>query len=41
LFRRNPENREALAYLGEMQVRSKLRVVAERLQPRAIDPKSR
>jgi tetratricopeptide (TPR) repeat protein len=37
-LRQNPRHGLALAHLGEMQVRSKLRIVAERLAPRSLVP---
>jgi tetratricopeptide (TPR) repeat protein len=38
LLRQEPADRAALHLLGEMQVRSKLRVVAARLTPRSLRP---
>ncbi len=38
VLERQPANRDALAHLGEMQVRCKMRTVDQRLEPRPIHP---
>jgi tetratricopeptide (TPR) repeat protein len=38
VLERQPANRDALAYLGEMQVRCKMRITDQALEPRAIHP---
>jgi tetratricopeptide (TPR) repeat protein len=37
LLRQDPNNRDALHRLGEIQVRSKLRILSERLTPRSLE----
>jgi cytochrome c-type biogenesis protein CcmH/NrfG len=36
ILRQDPRDRDALHLLGEIQVRSKLRILSERLTPRSI-----
>ena len=36
ILNHNPRDAQALTYLGEAQVRSKLRIASERITPRAV-----